>query len=50
MEKRGEMEMKSSLFNCAWMRADGTWCILGLGRIQVKRDIVRIMTRIHREG
>ena len=44
------MEMKSSSLNCAWMRADGIWCILGLGRIQVKGEIVRIMTLIRHEG
>jgi len=38
------MEMKSSLFNCVDASTWSMMAILGLGRIQVKGEMVRIMT------
>jgi len=48
MEKReSEMEMKSTLFNYAWMQAHGAWWLFSDLDLF---NIVRIMTWIRREG
>ena len=51
MEKRSEMEIKSRVVQlCIDVSTWSMVAILGLGRIQVKGQISRIVTRIRREG
>jgi len=45
------MEMKSNLFNCAWMRAHGTlWLFSDMDLFKSRGKIVRIMAWIRRES
>ena len=45
------MEMKSSLFNCAWMRAHGAWWLFSdLDVFESRGRLLELVTGTRREG
>ena len=49
--RRSEMEMKSSLFNCVWIRAHGAWWLFSeLDLFESRRRLLEFVIGIHREG
>ena len=49
--RESEMETKSSLFNCSWMRAHGTCSLFSdLDVFESREKLLRFVTGILREG